>query len=187
MRAPMPFRGFVAAEVGPRPSLVRLLDALAASRADLKMVAPKDLHVTLKFLGDVPDEKAAAVAAAVRQAARGERAFTARVRGVGQFPPRGAARVWWAGLEGADALVRIARRLDDALAPLGFPREERPFTPHLTVARARSSTGAERAKAAAERVRVEDDARIDRVVLFRSVLGPGGPTYTPVATVPLEG
>lgn len=183
----MPFRGFVAVEVGPRPAVVRLLDVLAASGADLKLVEPENLHVTLKFLGDVPDDALPAVEAAVRAAARPERPFTARLHRVGQFPPRGAARVWWVGMSGAEALVRIATRLESSLAPLGFPPEARPFTPHLTVARARSAAGADKARAATERVHVDDHVDVRRVVLYRSDLGRDGPTYTPVVVAPLEG
>lgn len=181
----MPFRGFVAVEVGARPGAVRVLDALARSGADLKLVEPQNLHVTLKFLADVPDDAVRSIEAAMRDATRGEVPFTARLRHVGQFPPKGAARVWWVGLEGADALVRVASRLETSLAPLGFPREARAFTPHLTVARARTSAGADRARAAVDRTPVDDQVRIERVVLFRSDLGPGGPTYTPVVSVPL--
>lgn len=183
----MPFRGFVAVEVGPRPAVVRLLDALAKSGADLKLVEPHNVHVTVKFLGDVADDAVPGIEAAIREAVRGERPFRARLRNVGQFPPRGAARVWWIGLDGAEALVRIAGRLETSLGALGFPREERGFTPHVTVARARSAAGADRARAAVERTPIDDEVQVARIVLYRSELGRGGPTYTPVVVVPLEG
>lgn len=187
MPGAMPFRAFVAVDVGPRPSLVRRLDALRATGADLKVVPPGNLHVTLKFLGWVEDDRVPACVDAIRAAVAGERPFAMRVRGAGQFPPRGAGRVWWTDLEGAEPLARMAARLEDGFERLGFPREARPFAPHLTLARARSSAGADRAARAMAAVPVDEEVRVADVVLYRSDLARSGPTYTPVARVPLEG
>lgn len=185
----MSFRGFLAVEVGSLPTLVPLLDALKGTGADLKVVAPGNLHLTLKFLGQVPEGQVPRIEEAVRAATAGEAPFTMRLRGAGTFPPRGAPRVVWAGLEGADALARIAARLEERLAPLGFPPEARPFRPHVTLARARSPRGKDRVigavQAHAERELGTVDVRDVR--LMRSDLSPAGPAYTPVLTVPLEG
>ncbi|HLE96387.1 MAG TPA: RNA 2',3'-cyclic phosphodiesterase [Candidatus Thermoplasmatota archaeon] len=180
-------RGFIAVEVGPQPALVLLLEALRATGADLKIVPPENLHVTLKFLGETPDDALSAVGDAMRRAVEGEAPFRMRLRETGSFPPRSSPRVYWVGLAEAEPLRRIAERLDTALEPLGWPRERRPFAAHMTVARARSSAGSDRARAAMERTDVSGDVDVRRILLFRSELSRAGPKYTPRLDVPLGG
>src|ERR1051326_979694 len=107
--APMSLRAFVAVEVPPRPALEALARSLAALGADLKVVPLANLHLTLAFLGPVDERDVPVVQDALRETVAGAAPFVARLRGVGTFPPRGAPRVVWAGLEGADALVAVAQ------------------------------------------------------------------------------
>ena len=185
----MPFRGFIAVEVGPLPPLLPLLDELRATGADLKVVAPENLHLTLKFLGDVSDERADAIVEAVRGACQGQDPFTMRLTGMGTFPPRGAPRVVWVGLEGAEPLEAIARALEERLLLLGYPAEDRPFRAHVTLARARSPQG-KGAVIGVVKAHERDElgaVEVRDVRLMRSELSRAGPTYSVVASVPLEG
>ena len=153
-------------------------------------VKPGNLHLTLKFLGDTDEELVPEAIRALDAAADVHAAFTVRVRGAGGFPDLRRPSVLWLALaEGGDRMVRLAGDVERALVGAGFPRDERTFTPHLTVGRVRiAGRGADFAAACA---RVDDrDAGacgIDRVTLYRSTLNPDGPAYTALRQCRLGG
>ena len=109
------------------------------STADLlRWVPPGNLHLTLKFLGEIAEERVTKVAEAVREVARRSGRFTITLTGAGAFPSMRRPQVVWVGVkQGSDTLIALARDLDVALHRMKFPREHRPFRPHLTVARSR--------------------------------------------------
>lgn len=187
----MAFRGFVAVDVGPLSSVLQAVSALERYRHDLKVVAPENIHLTLKFLGNVEDAQAEPILEAIEEACEGVDPFTMTLKGMGTFPPRGPPRVVWIGLEGADPLVQIAQALEDSLEDVGFARERRAFSPHVTLARARSPGGA-RNQELIELVKDNRDARfgtqdVQEIRLMRSELRPTGPIYSVVGAVPLGG
>jgi 2'-5' RNA ligase len=187
-------RLFVALE--PPEPVRRRLGALAADlrrgagRAadEVRWVEAEKVHLTLQFLGAVPEERVAAVEEAVRAAAAGARPLSLEVKGAGGFPNARRPRVLWAGLGGdVEALAALAADLGRRLAPLGFPPEDRPFSPHLTLGRARDRRGAPGLAGALAHAAQADGApwRAGEVVLVESHLSPKGPRYEPVATFPL--
>jgi RNA 2',3'-cyclic 3'-phosphodiesterase len=104
-----------------------------------RWVTPNHIHLTLKFLGNVPDESVTSLFQAMAQAAQGQTVFPLRARSLGCFPQPARPRVLWIGLDDPrQALGYLNERLIAALTPLGFPPEERPFSPHLTLARAQN-------------------------------------------------
>jgi RNA 2',3'-cyclic 3'-phosphodiesterase len=104
-----------------------------------RWVRPDHIHLTLRFLGNVPDESVTSLFQAMEQATQGQTAFPLRARALGCFPHPARPRVLWVGLDDpSQALGRLNERLMAALAPLGFPSEDRPFHPHLTLARAQN-------------------------------------------------
>ena len=179
MTAPEPrsLRLFVAVDL---PDDVR--DALSVAVAPLhgslpmaRWIPPESWHVTLKFLGSAPPAVVDEVASAVGEACRGHTAFRARLSGVGAFPSARRARVVWAGVEGRhDELASLARSVDRALE-FGFPKEERPFAPHLTLARLK-----EQARLPDELAALDVTSRpfrVGSVRLYRSHLGKPHATY----------
>ncbi|MGQ0534816.1 MAG: RNA 2',3'-cyclic phosphodiesterase [Methanobacteriota archaeon] len=185
----MSFRAFISVPVGPRPGLSDFTRQLLSTGADMKLVEAAELHTTLKFLGDIHEGSVHSVQVSMQRAVKGEAPFTMRVVGVGTFPPRGVPRVLYMGLEGADALVGIANRLDDQLSLLGFKREDRPYAPHVTVARLRSPRRSEALRPVLTAHAKTDFGTVDvsHILLMKSELKPSGPGYTEVARVPLEG
>jgi 2'-5' RNA ligase len=104
-----------------------------------RWVNPEQIHLTLRFLGNVPEESVPSLLQAIEQAAQGQAAFTLRAKALGCFPHAARPRVLWVGLDDPGrALGRLNERLTAALTPLGFPPEDRPFHPHLTLARVQS-------------------------------------------------
>lgn len=149
-----------------------------------RWVRVDDLHLTLRFLGATPDGRQAEITAAVATAAAETAPFRVVLTGGGAFPSAHAPRVLWIGIaDGSDDLTGLVRRLNRELAPLGFPPETRPFTPHLTLARTDGVAGAdERARVLTEAAR---DLRLtwqaDRIILYKTLVGRGPVHYEGLA------
>lgn len=184
----MAFRAFVGVPVSPSPALASLLDGLAATGADLKIVEPTHLHLTLSFLGDVPDDAAPIIAAALDDATRGQAAFSLRLQGVGAFPNVRHPRVVWAGSVDPERMVALALRVRQRLTAAGFPGDEKDFRAHVTLARVRSERGLDKvALFLREHGRDElPEEGVREVVLFKSTLGPHGPRYERVHSATLD-
>jgi 2'-5' RNA ligase len=136
------WRLFVAVELPPpvRRKLIEHIERLRHSvpNARASWIRDENLHLTLKFLGEIPVMNAEKLSAAVSIATTRVEPFEIVVGGCGAFPPRGQPRVLWIGIEDpVGKLVELHRALEDECAKAGFPREARPFHPHLTIARIR--------------------------------------------------
>ncbi len=178
----MSFRGFISADIEPNDQLARILIGLSASRADIKVVKPELLHVTLKFLGQTDENLVPEIESRIAAACAGITPFRLRLKGMGAFPSLSNIRVVWVGIENGDPLGKIADALEKSTSELGFKEEKRGFKPHLTLARMRSGRNVAsvqdilRSNAASE----FGEYLIDSVKLKKSVLSPQGPTYSTV-------
>ncbi len=185
-------RAFVAVPVEDAVTRRRLAGAgsLLPGLHGLRWIPPGQLHFTLKFLGEIDEERLADARAATGSAARAATApFLLALGGLGAFPPRGPARVLWAGCgEGAEELVALASAVEEAFAAAGFPREARPFSPHLTIARAKDPDAGRRLVRLLESVPREPfgTVTVSSLVLYRSDLTPRGPDYSELLRVALE-
>lgn len=186
-------RLFVACEL---PDEAR--DALAAVQRllrergaeGLRWVRPEGIHLTLKFLGEVPARRLEAIERVLARAVREPFHFSTQLAKLGSFGGSTGLRVVWVSLEGeVEGLARLAARVDAALEPLGFGRERRPFAAHLTLARVKEGASPQ------ERRRLFDLLRslelpplpavtLDAVSLMRSTLEPGGARYQCLARFP---
>jgi 2'-5' RNA ligase len=188
----MTLRLFIALEP-PEPVRRRLEEMAAELRRlggkgarEVRWVAPGNVHLTLQFLGNAPEERLEEVKAAVAAAAAGARPLHLEVRGAGGFPNARRPRVVWAGLAGDVAPIGpLVKDLGARLAPLGFPPEERPFSPHLTLGRARNGAPGLAGALAALRDAQGASWRATELVLFRSHLSPSGPRYEALLRAPL--
>ena len=129
-------RLFVAIEIPQeiRNALAIFVDELRGIAPQAKWVRAENLHITLKFLGHTDEARLPAIEGALQEV-RNFSAIWLRFRGLGFFPNERRPRVFWAGIEASDDLKAVARDIDQATHRAGFPLEERPFTPHLTLAR----------------------------------------------------
>ena len=156
-------------------------------RSSLKWVRDEQTHLTLVFLGEVSDDGAPRVIETIeRPLARSP--FDASFEGIGMFPPHGAPRVLWVGVAaGAQEMIAVQRELAGRVRQLGITLEDRPFHPHLTLARWRESGAADRRRVG-EAASATTIARIhvDHATLYRSRLSPSGSTYTPLARATLS-
>ena len=150
-----------------------------------RWVAPESVHITLKFLGEIPEDRIASIDATL--AAVRWPSFPVIVRSVGFFPDSRSARVFWVGLQ-SPALEGLAGEIDGRMQQLGFEKEKRPFRPHLTLARARDMRIDRSLVAAAERFAHHDfgSFQADSFHLFQSTLKPSGAVYNKLKHYLLE-
>jgi 2'-5' RNA ligase len=184
-------RTFIAVEISAtvRAKAEELIKILRASQADVKWVEPRNLHLTLQFLGDVPESQIAEVVSAVERGAAEVEPFSLEIRGVGAFPNPGKPRTIWLGAkEGSQRMADLHDHVALALADLGFPDEDRRFQSHLTIGRVKSPKNTallgpllrDHADFSAGKVPV------DRAIIFSSRLERGGPLYEKLGTAPLR-
>jgi RNA 2',3'-cyclic 3'-phosphodiesterase len=186
-------RIFIGIDIGDgiRASAVALQQALAKTGAEVKWVEAENLHVTLLFLGEVDDRELYAVSKAVKEVAASEPPFPLRVSGVGAFPNARRPKIIWAGItEGADELQRLYTALEARMLELGcYRKEERGYTPHLTLGRAKGDAdGLALAPELPKRMAWNGGrTTVDEVLVFSSELERGGPVYTVIGRAELKG
>ncbi|HZZ29195.1 MAG TPA: RNA 2',3'-cyclic phosphodiesterase [Pirellulales bacterium] len=187
-------RVFTAVEITPevRAQALRLIERLHIAPAKVTWTKADNLHYTLKFLGDVPMEKTAAICQAVQQAAGPFSPFELVAARAGAFPSAGHPRTLWLGVsDGAEQIELLFQVVERLLEPLGFPREHRRFTAHITLGRVRdSSPAALQQLTELLRKHAEFDAGampVGSVTVFSSTLGRAGPSYEVLSRAEFEG
>jgi 2'-5' RNA ligase len=176
-------RTFVAVEIDEaiRRAAASLVDELRTAAADVGWVAPQNMHLTAKFLGDVAADKIPQVCDAVAKAVAEVTPFDLEIRGVGAFPNAARPRTIWIGTgSGESQLDLLAERLEAALVKLGLARENRPFHGHLTLGRVRRPSRALAALTPMLKQRADlslGQTAVHEVVVFSSQLQRGGPIY----------
>ncbi len=187
-------RSFIAVELPEdiKKGLKRIQTELALDKYSFaKCVSPEGIHLTLKFLGGVPANKIKDIVAVMEAASLGTKPFELQMTEIGAFPNFRRPRVVWVGIKGdVDRLVAWQQRLDDGLVPLGFAKENRPFTPHLTLARLRETSlpaDIQHLGEAVSNSHVEVDYKftVSSLSLMRSQLLPTGAVYSLQAEVKL--
>lgn len=169
-----------------RERLERLLMHLRPA-AHLKWSPVYNLHVTLKFIGEWPEEKLPQLETALRSIATRD-AIAIDVKSLGWFPNSHHPRVFWVAINGGDALTALARDTETALAPLGIAKEDRAFTAHLTLARIKEPVPLQNLRAAIEQLESVEFGSFpaDRFYLFRSQPGAAGSIYTKLSEYPFQ-
>ncbi len=183
-------RAFIAVELPQEihDRLQQLQNDLRSSMPDVRWAKHGNVHLTLKFLGDVRLSRIDAIGEAIRDIARQFSPFTMSLAGIGAFPNSLKPRIVWIGIEeGADRLVEMAELVEASMKKLGFPREKRRFRPHLTVGRIRRLTAPAVMTEALDRSEVGKlgEFTIERISFIKSQLDPAGSIYTTLVEAPL--
>jgi 2'-5' RNA ligase len=175
-------RLFVAIELSDtlRHAMTRAQRSLSSFDRVVRWVGPDQMHLTLKFLGEVADDRVGEIAAALESAASSATGFTFRAGGAGCFPPRGKARVVWIALEEeTGALMACQRAVEDAWSGIGFEPEARPFAPHLTLGRVKEDSTEGQLRRAVEGLSAANVTQVvGSLALVSSELTPRGARYT---------
>lgn len=183
-------RAFIAIETTAeiKSALAALQGDLRRAGADVNWTKPDNIHLTLKFLGEIDQGRLSELQSACAETAAAFQPFSLSVNGAGFFPNRQRPRTLWTGLAGEiEKLMEMQRRLDEKLAAMGFEREEKAFRPHLTIGRVRSNANARELVARAgvySLPALSFDVR--EIVLMKSELHRAGAQYTALAKAPLN-
>lgn len=195
-------RIFIGIDLDPeiRARIARFLEGVEGFAPDARWVSPESLHVTLKFIGEQAPERVQAIAERLRRVESS--AFEIRSAGYGFFPTAKAPRVFWIGIQSGPKLATLAENIDIAVAELGIPREDRGFSPHLTLARGGGRSGspkwrkgdgpnavfAELEKRLAAMGELDfGTTRAQEFILYQSQPSPGGSKYTRLQHFPMQG
>ena len=185
-------RSFLAIEI-PKPILKKIEEIqgdFRSTHADVRWVSPEKIHLTLKFFGNIEESRIDPIFKSIEEPIRNTPPFSLKVHGVGAFPNMKNPRVIWMGLvEGEEVLISLQKQIEAQLEKIGFQPEDRPFQPHLTLGRMKSSRGKEELAGRMEKYKEEEfgDFQIERVVLLKSELRPTGPIYTLLRELRLGG
>jgi 2'-5' RNA ligase len=165
---------------------LELLLQMLRPKADLHWSPPANLHITTKFIGEWPEENLDILTHALAEIPPpGE--FRIDIQGLGWFPNERNPRVFWAGIRSGEALPLLARATEDVCSALGIPREERPYSPHLTLARIRRPVDLNPLRKTLAALPSDHFGRFTAAQfhLYESKLRPGGSIYTKLASFPL--
>lgn len=186
-------RSFIAAEISPnvRARASRLIKELSVTDAKISWVQPRNLHLTLIFLGDVSMNEVPQLCSAMTRAVADLPPFDLEVRGAGAFPNPARPRTLWLGVGyGSEEMIQLHGALQNALVQLGYRSEGRRFRPHLTLGRVRQTP-----RDASALVQLLEDRRdfvadvmsVADITLFSSELTKDGPVYDPLGEAELAG
>ena len=188
-------RSFIAADLPEE--ILQKIDKITAyfktqipSRS-VKWVASHNLHLTVKFIGELPESKLPTAQSLIQEALKGVSPFTISLEGLGMFPNPSRPRVIWLGIQSGDPLVTIHKSLNQRLTDLGIKPENRDFHPHLTLGRVRRNVPRDAIEAIGEnlfqfRVNSLGTALIDHLTLYESELTRQGPIYKSRFVVPFH-
>jgi 2'-5' RNA ligase len=185
-------RSFLAIEL-PKPILRKIEEIqgdLRSAHADVRWMSPEKIHLTLKFFGNIEESRIDSIFKLIEEPVRSTPPFSLKVRGVGAFPSMKSPRVIWLGLvNGSESLTSLQKQIETQLEKIGFQPEDRPFHPHLTLGRMKSSRGKDELGGRMEKHREEEfgDFQVERLILFKSDLKPSGPIYTALREMKLGG
>lgn len=184
------FRAFIAIDLPAsiRSFLGETQEILKSFRFRVKWVRPQNIHLTLKFLGNIDPGNIDKIVAAMTLAAKDFTGVSLSAKEIGVFPDIRRPRVIWAGLNGQlEILENLQQTLDGHLADLGFPKETRAFKGHLTLGRVKGKIASARMKTAIDKLKgfESESFEINEIILFKSELRPTGAVYSKVQRVTL--
>ena len=166
-----------------KQGLTSLQSELKKSQADVKWVEPKNIHLTLKFLGEISEQQVDQVREVLNKISSHFKPYEITLSGVGAFPKLEHPRVVWVGIDsGKNETKRIAGVLSAELEKVGFQKEDREFKSHLTIGRVRGSKNKDTLKSTIQSISFAPQSKIpvNHITLYQSTLTPQGPIYTPL-------
>ncbi len=183
-------RTFISVELTTeiKQKISELINKLGGGETAIKWGKAENLHITLKFLGNVEDNKIENLIELASKAVAGTGSFKAKFKGVGTFPGGSNPRIIWVGTdEGGDKLCNLAKNLEETLSNAGYKSEEREFRPHITIGRIKGKTGLDKLKEKllAHKESEFGEALIDRIHVMKSTLTPKGPLYEKIQPLDL--
>jgi 2'-5' RNA ligase len=186
-------RTFIAIELPEniKTILSRIQDELKRSGADVKWVEPHNIHLTLKFIGEIEEGKIEEIKQIIQEAAKNQPQYKITLSSLGVFPDLKRPRIIWVGIKDQNNETKlIAEELEEKLEELNIPKEEREFLGHITIGRVKSGLNKDKLAEKLDPLKIDlakDTGFIaDKITLFKSTLGPDGPAYEALKEVTLK-
>lgn len=183
-------RTFIAVELPSeiKNQIARIQAEFKKIPAQVSWTKPDNIHLTLKFLGEIEEKQLNPVTEATRSGCKGVKKFKISLKGVGGFPNLRQPRVIWIGTQdGAEELISLQGKIETELEQAGYSKEDKKFRPHFTIGRVRIPENIERLALALEKTEFQaEDIDIDRVTVMKSQLSSGGSIYTALGKIDLE-
>lgn len=177
-------RAFIAIDIGEKEEIIRMMEELSEIKGKMKIVEPQNIHMTLKFLGDINEDMIEKIRYAIEKSTENIEPFTAKLAGVGAFPSIDYIRVIWVGFKDDGQSNKIALRINEELEKYGF-RREKEFVPHVTIARIKSKEGKEEIKNFIKKYSDTEFCEIEckSIKLKKSILRKEGPLYETIEEI----
>lgn len=178
---------FIAIDIGEREEIVSMEKKLEKIQGKMKIVEPRNIHLTLKFLGETDEELIPEIKKVMESSVNDTSPFSCELNGIGAFPSMEYVRVIWIGLKDNGETTTIATRLENGLEPYGFKKERRGFTPHITIARVKNVREKQEMKKFLQEYSNTSFGTVDvnAILLKKSELRREGPIYETLAEVKL--
>jgi 2'-5' RNA ligase len=186
----MSIRSFIAVQLSDelKTGIGNSITIFKKTGADVKWIKPENLHITLKFLGNIEEDQIGPIASHISDIALKHANFNFTLIGTGAFPDYRRARVLWIGIRDHNHLLSVVRDIENSMEREGFDRDRRPFSPHITIGRVRSPRGIDKLTAELVKYRNMDfgTQSAGSIHLIKSVLKPGGAEYSTISSAPLR-
>jgi len=181
------FRGFIAIDVKPFSKIIDFENEIKKTGCNIKLVEPENIHITLKFLGDTQETIINDIEKILKASTVEIKPFEIKLKGTGVFPNQNYIKVIWIGLKNTDPITKIVKNIDTPLSEIGFQREKREFSPHLTIARVKTAKNKESLIRVIENFdNIEfGDINVDTIKLKKSELTSKGPIYSTLKEIKL--
>ena len=179
-------RAFIAIDVGINEKIREIYEMLDKTKARLKLVEPKNIHLTIKFLGEIDSGMVEKIKNEMEEAIREVEPFVAKLKGIGAFPNERRIRVIWIGFYDNGETINISKNIDERLVKYGF-KKEKDFKPHVTIARMKGMEGKEEIRKIIDENKEKEFGKIkcQAIKLKQSILTPQGPIYKTIQEVSL--
>lgn len=181
------FRGFIAIDIPSFPKLIEFENEIRNTGANIKLVEPKNIHITLKFLGDTPVENIEKIQEIIENSVKDVDPFEIKFSNTGAFPNQNYIKVIWIGIQNSEPIKQIANSIDSNITQLGFEKEKRQFSAHLTIGRVRNAQNKEKLVQILNKYESIDFGRynVNSIKLKKSELTPKGPIYSDIFEIKL--
>ncbi len=173
-------RAFIAIDIPVSQKVTEIINELKKTQIDAKIVEIENMHLTLKFLGDIDENLTDDIEKIIKDTIINMQPFEITLKNLGVFPNQRYMKVAWIGVENLEPLKKIAETIDIKLKDLGFEKEKRPFSVHLTIARIKSAKNKEKLIGLIDKYQNTElqKIKINKVILKKSILTPKGPIYS---------
>jgi len=179
------YRAFIAIDIPCFPKLVEIEKELKDTGADIKLVEPENIHITLKFLGDISTDISQEIKKIIEESVKNYKAFEIKLSNIGVFPSKEYIKIIWIGIQDTDTLKNIAENIDKKINQIGFKREKRPFSAHLTIGRVKNAKNKEKIIQIINKYQNVDffKLKVKEIILKKSTLTPKGPIYSDIEKI----